>query len=175
MDAGMDTGPMLAKWTTAIDPDETAGELFERLSALGGRAVSEGIPKVALGQYAPEAQDESQATTAPMMKKEDGAIAWGRSARGVHDHVRGMSPWPGAFARLNGKVVKVLKTAVNGIVPPKGAQPGEVVLADKMRVAVACGEGQAIDLVRVQLEGRKPVAAGEWVSGRGVKTGDRLA
>lgn len=175
MDAGMDTGPMLEKWTLAIDPNETAGELFERLAPLGARAVREGIPKVLAGSYRPEAQDAAQATVAPMLKKEDGAIDFQKPAQAVHDHVRGMCPWPGAFARLGGKVVKVQKTQSTGLVPRPGAMPGEVVLADKTRVVVACGEGrETIDLVRVQLEGKKPVSASEWVSGRGVKTGDRF-
>ncbi len=177
MDAGMDTGAMLATWPTAIGPDETAGELSDRLSQLGARAVREGIPKVVAGAYRPEAQDGSRATLAPMLKKEDGAIDFAASARAVHDHVRGMSPWPGAFTRLGGKVVKVLAVSAGGVTAPLAATPGEVVLADKSHVVVACGGGdrrETVSLLRVQLEGKKPVTAGEWVGGRGVKTGDRL-
>jgi methionyl-tRNA formyltransferase len=176
MDVGMDTGAMLDVWKTPIGPDETAGELSERLAMLGARAVREGIPRVVAGSYVAEAQDESRATTAPMLKKEDGAIDFAKGARAVHDHVRGMSPWPGAFTRLAGKVVKVHKAAVAGVTPPAGAAAGEVVLADKSRVVVACGGDprEAIDLTIVQLEGKKPVTAGEWVGGRGVKLGDRL-
>ena len=103
MDAGMDTGAMLETWRIPIGADETAGELSERLSELGARAVREGVPKVIAGGYVPEPQDESRATLAPMLKKEDGAIDFAKSARAVHDHVRGMSPWPGAFTRLAGK------------------------------------------------------------------------
>ena len=109
-----------------------------------------------------------------MLKKEDGAIDFAKPARAVHDHVRGMSPWPGAFARLNGKVVKVHATERIDVAPPAGTAPGEVVLADKSRVVVACGDATAIELARVQLEGKKPVSAGEWVGGRGVKRGDRF-
>jgi methionyl-tRNA formyltransferase len=176
MDAGMDTGAMLESWRLAIEPDETAGELSERLSQLGAIAVREGIPKVFAGAYAPVAQDDARATLAPMLKKEDGAIDFSIGARAVHDHVRGMSPWPGAFTRLGGKVVKVLAASEAGVAPPPTSLPGEVVLADKGRVVVACGRErrEAVDLVRVQLEGKKPVTAGEWVGGRGVKLGDRL-
>jgi methionyl-tRNA formyltransferase len=111
-----------------------------------------------------------------MLKKEDGAIDFTKSAREVHDHVRGMSPWPGAFTHLGGRVVKVHATARTSAVPPAGAAPGEVVLADKARVVVACGAagGGAIELARVQLEGKKAIRAPEWVAGRGVKPGDRL-
>jgi methionyl-tRNA formyltransferase len=176
MDAGMDTGAMLETWVLPIGPDETAGELSERLSRLGARAVREGIPKLVAGAYTPQAQDGSKATLAPMLKKEDGAIDFRKAAREIHDHVRGMSPWPGAFARLGGRVVKVHEARVAAVAPPALVVPGEVVHADKARVVVACGaEGrEAVDLLRVQLEGKKPVDAGEWVSGRGVKRGDRF-
>jgi methionyl-tRNA formyltransferase len=176
MDAGMDTGAMLETWRVPIGPDETAGELSERLSEVGARAVREGIPKLVAEAYVPEPQDNSRATVAPILKKEDGAIDFRKSARALHNHVRGMSPWPGAFARLGGKVVKVHASAVSGAVPPASAIPGEVVLADKTRVVVACGvdRREAIELLRVQLEGKKAVTAGEWVGGRGVKQGDRL-
>ena len=176
MDAGMDTGAMLETWAIPIGPSETAGELSDRLSELGARAVREGVPKVVAGSYVPRVQDAAQATLAPMLKKEDGAIDFAKSARRVHDHVRGMSPWPGAFARANGKTVKVLAAAIAEVTPPEGATPGEVVLADKNRVVVACGSErrEAIDSLRVQLEGKKPVTAGEWVGGRGVKRGDRF-
>jgi methionyl-tRNA formyltransferase len=176
MDAGMDTGAMLATWRTSIGANETAGELSERLSQLGAQAVREGVPKVVQMAYVPVAQDDALATLAPMLKKEDGAIDFAKSAQGVHDHVRGMSPWPGAFTRLEGKIVKVHATALAGVTPPPSAAPGDVVLADKNRVVVACGgeRRETVDLVRVQLEGKKPVTAGEWVGGRGVKQGDRL-
>ncbi|MGO9711675.1 MAG: methionyl-tRNA formyltransferase [Polyangiaceae bacterium] len=176
MDEGMDTGAMLETWRIPIGADETAGELSSRLSELGARAVREGVPKVIAGGYVPEPQDESRATLAPMLTKEDGAIDFTKSARAVHDHVRGMSPWPGAFTRLAGKTVKVHQATVAGVSPPANAQPGDVVLADKSRVVVACGaeKREAVLLVRVQLEGKKPVTAGEWVGGRGVKLGDHL-
>jgi methionyl-tRNA formyltransferase len=176
MDAGMDTGAMLETWRTPIGPDETAGALSDRLAQIGAQAVREGVPKVLGGAYVPVAQDEAGATFAPILKKEDGAIDFAKSAQGVHDHVRGMIPWPGAFTRLGGKIVKVHATSLSGIVPPANAVPGEVVLADKSRVLVACGteRREVVDLVRVQLEGKKPVTAGEWVGGRGVKQGDRL-
>jgi methionyl-tRNA formyltransferase len=174
MDAGMDTGAMLAKWAIPIGRDETAGELSERLSALGAEAIKTGLPRYVAGELTAEPQDDAQATLAPMLEKGDGAIDFAKGASAVHDHVRGMSPWPGAFTRLVGKVVKVHATALTTMTPPESAAPGEVVLADKARVVVACGARSAIELLRVQLEGRKAIAAGEWVMGRGVKRDDRL-
>jgi methionyl-tRNA formyltransferase len=173
MDVGMDTGDMLQMWSTPIAPDETAGELGERLSALGAQSVREGLPKLVAGGYVPQKQDHAAATMAPMLKKEDGAIDFAKSARAVHDHVRGMSPWPGAYTKLDAKVVTVHATARTDVKAPNAA-PGEVVVADKAHVLVACGAGEVVSLLRVQLEGKKAVTAPEWVNGRGVKTGDRL-
>jgi methionyl-tRNA formyltransferase len=172
MDEGMDTGAMLEKLPTEITADETAGDLSERLSALGALSIRKGLPKYVAGGYTPIPQDHAQATLAPMLKKEDGRIDFAKPARRVHDHVRGMSPWPGAFTSLRGKSLKVHATRVTDQ-PPQPSAPGTVVLADKARVVVACGE-RAVELLRVQLEGKKPVSASDWFSGRGVAVGDVL-
>lgn len=172
MDEGMDTGAMLEQFATPISDDETAGELSERLSALGALATRKGLPTYVSGGYQPMQQDHAKATMAPMLKKEDGRIDFGKPARVVHDHVRGMQPWPGAFTTARGKTLKVLTTRVTDV-PQAGVAPGTVVFADKSRVVVACGE-RGLELSRVQLEGKKPVAAGDWFVGRGVAEGDRL-
>lgn len=175
MDEGMDTGAILEQFPTPITPDETAGELSERLSALGALAVRKGLPRYVAGGYTPIPQDHAKATTAPMLEKEQGRIDFGKPARAVHDHVRGMTPWPGAFTRSRGKTLKVHATRVTDV--PSGAvvaaAPGTVVLADKSRVVVACGE-RAVELLKVQLEGKKAIAAGDWFLGRGVAEGDVL-
>ena len=173
MDEGMDTGDMLERFPTPIGADETAGELSERLSALGALAVRKGLPKYVAGGYAPVAQDHAKATLAPILKKEDGRIDFAKPARAVHDHVRGMSPWPGAFTRARGKVLKVHATHVVDLPLRSSPEPGTVVLADKSRVVVACGE-RAVELRRVQLEGKKAIAASDWFAGRGVAEGDVL-
>lgn len=170
MDAGMDTGDMLEQWKTPIGPDETAGDVGERLAKLGAESVRIGLPKYLAGGYTPQKQDDAQATVAPILKKEDGRVRFDQPARAVHDHVRGMSPWPGAYAHLGGKLVKIHATRASDATKP-GAAPGEVILADKTRVLVACASG-SVDLVTIQLEGKKPVKATDWVAGRGVKTGD---
>ena len=172
LDEGMDTGPMLEKFSLPIGADETAGELSERLAVLGASAVRKGLPQFLAGSYTPEAQDGALATLAPMLKKEDGAIDFAKTARVVHDHVRGMSPWPGAHTTLAGKIVKVHAARVADSTRA-GARPGEIVIADKGHLIVACAEG-AVELVTVQLEGKKAVRGVEWVMGRGVKEGDLL-
>jgi len=172
MDAGMDTGNMLEKWSTPIGEDETAGELAASLAQIGAKSVREGLPKYVAGGYVPEVQDHAQMTLAPMLKKEDGRVDFAKPAKAVHDHVRGMSPWPGAHTMLAGKLVKVLATKREEM-SRAGAVPGEVILADKSRVVVACAEG-SVSLERVQLEGKKPMRGGDWVVGRGVREGDRF-
>jgi methionyl-tRNA formyltransferase len=172
LDEGMDTGPTFARVATPVGPDETAGELSDRLARLGANAVRRWLPLYVAGECTLEAQDHAAATTAPMLEKEQGRIDWTKSARGVHDHVRGMSPWPGAFTTARGRMLKVHATrVVDGTAP--GAAPGKVVVADKSRVLVACGEG-CVELARVQPDGKRAMTGAEWVNGRGVAEGDVL-
>ncbi len=186
MDAGMDTGPTLEVRALAIGADETAGELSLRLSQLGALAAREGLPRYVRGELAPAPQDHDHATAAPILSKDHGKIDFALDAQCVHDHVRAMNPWPAASAQHRGKRIMVHNTRMVGEAPA-GAVPGQVVLADKSRVVVACGtargEGyvgatgaapRCVELVRVQLEGKKPVRGGDWFLGRGVQQGDRL-
>jgi methionyl-tRNA formyltransferase len=173
MDAGMDTGAMLEQFSTPISDEETAGELSERLSAIGALATRKGLPTYVSGGYTPIEQDHAKATLAPMLKKEDGRIDFTKPARAVHDHVRGMTPWPGAVTTARGKTLKVHATRVTDVPQGKQVEPGTVVFADKTRVVVACGE-RGVELTRVQLEGKKAIGAGDWFLGRGIAEGDKL-
>jgi methionyl-tRNA formyltransferase len=172
LDLGMDTGPTFARVATPIGPDETAGELGARLAQLGAEAVREWLPRYVAGQCVLEPQDDGQASLAPVLEKEHGRIDWARPCRQVHDHVRGMSPWPGAFTTARGKTLKVHATRPlqGGDV---GGAPGQVLIADKTRVLVACGAG-AVELVTVQPEGKRAMRGSDWVAGRGVAAGDVL-
>jgi methionyl-tRNA formyltransferase len=178
MDEGMDTGAMLERHPTPISDEETAGELSLRLSALGAHVTRMGLPKYVEGKLVATPQDASLATVAPLLQKEDGRIDFEKPARAVHHHIRGMSPWPGAFTVSRGKVLKVHHARVTelpGALPRTSvaAVPGTVVFADKSRVVVACGE-RGVELLRVQLAGKKIVTASEWFMGRGVAEGDSL-
>jgi methionyl-tRNA formyltransferase len=174
MDAGMDTGDMLEIHETPIGPDETAGELSARMSKLGADVVREGLPRFARGELAPMKQNDADATTAPLLEKEMGRVDWALAAQKIHDHVRGMNPWPMAFTKLGEKRVIVHRTKmVSGAIAAAAAKAGTVVLADKSRVVVACGEGH-VTLERVQLEGRKAVTGAELFLGRGIAEGDVL-
>lgn len=173
MDAGMDTGDMLEQFRLPIGDSETAGELALRLAVVGGNAVRTGIPKLLAGQYVPKKQNDAEATLAPILKKEDGRIPWSKPAREVHDHVRGMNPWPGAFSLLHDKTVKVLATrAADSAHAAADLTPGKVVFADKHHVVVACGDHTAVELQIVQPEGKRAMRATEWLQGRGVAEGD---
>jgi methionyl-tRNA formyltransferase len=172
LDEGMDTGPTFARVVTPVGVDETAGELGERLARLGAEAVREWLPRYLAGDVTLEAQDEKSATMAPMLEKEMGRVDWSKSARQVHDHVRGMSPWPGASTLRQGRNVKVhAVVVVDG--ERVGDRPGVVVVADKSRVLVACGHG-CVELASVQPEGKKPMKGTDWAMGRGVVEGDVL-
>ena len=185
LDEGMDTGDMLDVARTAIGPDETAGEVSERLSLLGAELARDKLPRFVLGELTRVKQESASASLAPMLKKADGLVDWNRPARLIHDLVRGMSPWPGAFTHVSthlstqqatqegDKTVKIHVTTVTEMTRPY-AQPGTVVMADKSRVLVAAADGGTVELVRVQLPGKKPVRAIDWAFGRGVREGDLL-
>jgi methionyl-tRNA formyltransferase len=172
LDEGMDTGPTFARATTPIGQEETAGELGERLARMGAEAVREWLPRYVAGDVTLEPQDHARATMAPMLDKAHGRIDWSKSARRVHDHVRGMSPWPGAYTTARGKTLKVHAThVVQGT--RAAAAAGTAILADKSRVLVACGEG-TLELVSVQPEGKRAMKGSEWAMGRGIAEGDVL-
>jgi methionyl-tRNA formyltransferase len=173
MDAGLDTGPVYTRRAIPIGPDETAGELAARLAGLAATVVAEDVPRAVRGELALEPQDHAAATLAPILEKEHGRIDWAKPARAVHDHVRGMTPWPGAFTKLDdGRTLKVLATRRTRWESPSAA-PGTVVAADKTGVLVACAD-EPIEIVRAQVEGKKPLGAPELVAGRTLRVGMSL-
>jgi len=169
MDVGLDTGDMLVKKITAIAPFETAGELHDRLALLGREAMEETLRQLCAGTLHPEKQDDSLSSYAPMLKKEDGRIDWRRNAGDIHNQVRGLDPWPGAYTYLDGEVLKIAHTA-----PEEGVgEPGAIVSADPDGVRVACAGG-VLKIGELQLPGKKRLPAGEFLRGRPIPTGTRL-
>ncbi|MBX3275252.1 MAG: methionyl-tRNA formyltransferase [Sandaracinaceae bacterium] len=169
MDEGLDTGPVIACERTAIDPDETAGALGARLSRLGAALVARELGPYVAGEREPVPQDPARATIAPLLEKEDGRVDWSAPARAVHDRVRGLSPWPGAFTTLSGARLMVHRTR-----PTDGAgAPGEVLRAEGDALVVACGEG-AVALCELQLAGKRRLDARAFLSGHPVAVGARL-
>ena len=169
MDAGMDTGDLLLVREVPLAPDETAGSLFARLAPLGAELLLETFDRLEAGTVAPVKQDESRATHARMLEKDDGRIDWAKSAREIDSHVRGMSPWPGAFTTGGGKLLKVHRVQVTS--QDGSGEPGRV-HASKERIEVAAGSGR-VALLEVQAEGGKRMSAIEFWRGKGSSI-DRL-
>ena len=167
MDAGMDTGDIIDTLTTPIGENETAGELFERLAPLGARLLSTTLAAIADGTVTRRPQNDAEATMAPMLEKAMVRLDLTRPAQELHNQVRGMNPWPGAFCTAGGKTLKIHETRVAA---GSGA-PGTLLCADP--VTVACGEG-ALQLVTVQPEGKPRMAAEAWLRGARLPQGARL-
>jgi methionyl-tRNA formyltransferase len=152
IDAGLDTGDMLLRAETAIDPDETAIELGSRLAVMGAELLIETLARIEAGTLTPEKQDSAQATYAPILKKEDGLIDWRLPALAIHNRVRGLQPWPGAYTRFRGQTLRIWKTRVTENPKP---MPG-----------VVCGDGVGIELLEVQLEGKRRVTGADFARGQ---------
>ena len=168
MDAGLDTGDVLVCEKVAIGPEETSGELFDRVTAVGARLLCETLPGIEAGALTPAPQDHAAATAAPMLTKEMAEFRWTDTAAHIHNWVRGMNPWPAAwFVTSGGRKVKVLACRVR----EKTGAPGAVL--DVKPLTVACGEG-AVELLRVVPEGSKPMDGAAFAAGLRLKTGDTL-
>ncbi|MDH3454935.1 MAG: methionyl-tRNA formyltransferase [Desulfuromonadales bacterium] len=170
MDVGLDTGDMLVKRTLAIGPQETAGELHDRLALLGRETMEETLRQLCSGTLHREVQDNSQSSYASLMKKEDGRIDWSRSATDIHNQVRGLDPWPGAYTSVNGELLKLAKTSAEA---DGGGKPGSIVAADGSGVRIACGSGTLL-VKELQLAGRKRLAAGDFLRGCALEPGTAL-
>ena len=169
MDEGLDTGDVLYCKKIAIDPEETSGELFDRVTAVGAEALCETIPQIAAGTLTAVPQDHENATLAPMLNKEMAEFHLTDTAAHIHNWVRGMNPWPGAwFITSGGKKLKVMSSRMAAA---NGEAPGTV-LATKP-LTIACGEG-AIQLLEVVPEGKKPMDGTAFAAGLRLKTGDNL-
>jgi methionyl-tRNA formyltransferase len=171
MEDGLDTGPVFSMLETAIFPEETTGELSVRLAEIGARAIVDTIENY--HELSPVSQNHDEATWAPMLKKSDGLIDWNRSVADVHNHVRGMSPWPCAFMVLLGNQLKVHKSCVyeEG---REQEEPGVVLKVSGKGVDVACKNG-IIRLVEVQAAGRKRLDIASFLSGTKIEVGQLLA
>lgn len=165
MDAGMDTGDVALMRGTDVGPDETAGELHDRLSVMGAHALGEAVEALCHGALTFTAQDHAGATMAPRLSKADGRIDWSWPAQRIHDRVRGTSPWPGAFSGE-------LKIHATRLAEGAGT-PGAVLALDDDGPRVAGGEG-AVVLTRVQRPGRKAVSGADFLRGTPLAVGATL-
>ena len=156
----MDAGDVVGVSKTPIGPDETAGELLDRLAILGADLLSETLRKFEKKELIPVPQDESQVSMAPMLDKTMCPIDWTKTAQQIHDKVRGLHPWPVATMELKGQKFKVHATK---IVEGHG-QPGEILGVTKTGLKIACGDG-AIEVTSLQAEGGKRMAAPDYFRG----------
>lgn len=160
MDEGLDTGGILAQKSIPIGPRDTAGDLTEKLSELGSRLLADTLSRIESGGLTAVPQDNSKASMAPLLKKEDGLIDWTMGAREIHNRVRGLFPWPGAYGFLDGKLIKVLATEV----ADGSGEPGALYEQGGGNLATGTGSG-LLRIVTIQPEGKKPMTAAEFLRG----------
>jgi methionyl-tRNA formyltransferase len=166
IDAGLDTGAMLLKWKTSIGAEETAIELGARLAPAGADLLVKTLAE--LSSIVPEPQDNSLATLAPILKREDGHIDWSASPQEIMNRARGFQPWPGAYGFLKGQRFHVWR----GAIAEKQLAPGMLSIEGK-RLFAGCGGG-AIELLEIQLEGKKRMAASAFLNGFSIAAGEVL-
>lgn len=168
MAEGMDTGDMLLKSETEVGPEETSGELFDRLKLLGAKLLTETLDKLEQGELKAIPQDGTQATLAPLLKKEMSALDWSEPAQRIHDRIRGLNPWPCAAAVLDGKRIKLLASQV---IEGEGI-PGTAYNLDG-ELAAACGRGM-LRITELQADTGKRMSGKDYLLGHSLKEGARF-
>jgi methionyl-tRNA formyltransferase len=169
IDAGLDTGDVLLQQEIPIAPDDTAETLSPKLAAVGADLTVATLASLRGGTIQPRKQDNSKATLAPILKKEDGRIDFSRTATEILDRLRGFQPWPGAYSQFRSKNLQIRHaTALDQVAPPAELR------VDGTHLFVGCGEGTAIEIVELQLEGKKRTSASDFVRGYRPQSGERL-
>ena len=171
INAGLDTGDILLQREMTIAPDDTSETLAPRLSAIGADLMVETLHGLSAGTIAARPQEDSLATLAPILKKEDGAIDFRRPAGEIVNRLRGFQPWPGAFTTFRGKALSVRSARASGT--SGQAAPGSIESAAD-RLLVQCGGGASIEILELQPEGKKRMAARDFIHGYQPKSGERL-
>jgi len=172
MDEGMDTGAMLLQATMAIGPDDTAGSLSSRLADLGGCLLVETLAQLKAGTLTPRPQDHGQATLAPLLKKEDGAINWAMSATSIANRIRGLTPWPGAYTFLKTERLTISRSVA--LDEATTLAPGQIIALTKDALHVATGEGVLVIRELQPANGRRMPAA-QYLAGHPLQTGIQLS
>ena len=169
LDAGLDTGDILLQRESLISPDDTAETLSPRLAALGADLVVETLRRLQQGSVHPRPQDPARATLAPILKKEDGQIDFSRPAPEILNRIRGFQPWPGACTTFRGRTLQVWKAKL----AEQSLPPATLHVAGD-RLLAGCARNTAIELIEVQLEGKKRMPARDFVNGHRVQPGEKL-
>lgn len=168
MDEGLDTGDIIMTEEVILDADETAGSLFDRLSGIGAGLCVKTMAALENGTAVYTPQDSGKATHTKKIHKDMGNIDWTLDAEVIECLIRGLNPWPSAYTRLDGKTLKIWKAKV--ISHEMQAQPGCIVAADKSRFSVQAGNG-VLELLEVQLEGKKRMSSDAFLNGYAVEPG----
>lgn len=170
MDVGLDTGDMLLRAEMPIGENMTSGELHDALSVLGADVLSRTMAALCAGTLQPQKQDDAASNYAPMLTKDLCPIDFAKSARQVHDQIRGLNPWPTASTTVGGSVLKVHQST---LCADSAGKPGEVMCSGK-RFVVSCGDGRCVELLNVQAQGKKAMAAADYLRGNPVEKGTIL-
>jgi methionyl-tRNA formyltransferase len=186
MDEGMDSGPVLLKKRTEVGENETAGELHNRLGEMGGELILETLKGLEEGTVKPEKQ-EGEPSFAPKLSKEEGIVDWERDSRDVHNHIRGMNPWPGAHSYYQGERIGLHRSRDLGVLEgevlsklPLGEgsieqDPGEIIDTGSMGLVVKCGGSTAVKLNQVQPPSKCVMSGTDFVNGYHLEIGDGFA
>jgi len=161
MDEGMDTGDMLLKEVVEIGCDETAGELFDRLSILGAEVLSKTIDKLKDGTLTREKQNHDEATHVSMISKDLGKLDFNKTSKELDCLIRGVNPWPGAYFEINGKKIKVHKAKMC----EQTGNPGEIIASDAKKGLIIATKDASIELIEIQPEGKRRMTAKEYLIG----------
>ncbi|MCG3116664.1 MAG: methionyl-tRNA formyltransferase [Candidatus Manganitrophus sp. SA1] len=167
MDPGMDTGPILLRRSVPIEPDDTAATLSPRLAKIGASVLIETLSILKEGKLSPITQDHSQATLAPLLKKEDGLIRWEENAEAISHRARGVDPWPGMTTFYQGKRWKITKLQI-GSREGEWGQPGEIIRLSEKGLEVAAGMGYIL-INELQPEGGRRMTAQEYAAGHPIQ------
>jgi methionyl-tRNA formyltransferase len=171
LDEGMDTGGMLLRRELPIGPADTAEDLFFRLAALGAPLMVETLAGLEAGEIAPQKQDDSLATSAPMLTRDDGRVDPARAAQSIYDRWRGFQPWPGAWTTVRGKKLTFHQLRLRH--SPQGGESG-VFRVEGDRLFFAAGDGVSLEVTELQLEGKRRMAVADLLRGHGLVDGERL-
>ena len=169
IDAGLDTGDILLQQQLPIAPDDTAETLAPALATMGATLLVETLPGLEAGTIQPRMQDDSQSSLAPILKKEDGLIDFARPAVEIYNRLRGFQPWPGAYTKFRGKNLQIWKAR-----PSDTSAPAAELRVDSNRLLVGCGRNTSLELLELQLEGKKRTSARDFIQGYHPKPSEKL-
>jgi methionyl-tRNA formyltransferase len=172
IDAGLDTGPLLLKYETEIAPEETSAALAARLAEAGAPLVTATLRQLDRGEITPAPQDNSQATFAPALEKEDGRVDWSLGAQKIYNRIRGFDPWPGAFTTFRGKSCQIWGTPLEPVAV--GGENGILLPTREDGLLVICAGSSVLRIDFAHLEGRKRVTGAEFAGGARIAPGERF-